>query len=509
MPNKKERLKNWFQEVIETYRSKTGDLSKVIKGKIRKEEQYHTPCQIEVFWIGEPVEWQILVKTHDEDREDKQIIVNGPFEGHEFIEKVKGIMEENRWQRTSEDSFKVEGEKRLSEIFAYHLRDYVNQHIKRCVFTNPDTYNRSAKIGAAFPKNGWTSLIRGNIANNPPNEFVEDIVERAKDKIESKSPSVDQRGGNQKNEKTKTTNKNGVGSYIYPLTWVGSEPKQSFEEIVFDYSTQGINKIIILNQDFDGKELIITRGGFIGIIDAAIKSASNILNTIFGTAFLFRFFCIPVQKSEVIHFETDLKEKKVGSMSRKLSSWREYLTVQLPDNEFPTRREVPKEELKMVIEKAESIYKKEKYEFLIPLIHSAMHLRNYEYTPSFLLSWILTEQTLNQLINNRLKNQFDVNHDRRDKIRNSPNWGMSQKIELSEITGIIDGDSREFLQEKRSIRNDIVHKMERADKKKCEELFDFTFNLVEVYMEDKDEYDSLKSKFPFEGIEYRPSKEII
>lgn len=508
MPRKKEEVKEWFEEVIETYRSKTEDLSKEIEKKTSRGEQYHSPCQIEVFWIGEPVEWQILVHTHDEDREDKEIIVNGPFEGDEFIENVERIMEEDRWQRTSEDSNGEQGKKRLSRIFAYRLQNYV-QHISGGVFKDTSDHSPLGNKGRVFPKKGWISLIRGNIANNSPNEFVEDIVKRAKDKIEPKDLSEDQRREDSKSEKAKKTIKKGVGTYIYPLTWVGGEPQKSFEEIVFNHPSQPIEPGVVLNYDFDGDELIITRDGFIGMIDTDIGLASETLNTIFGTALLFGCFWESVQRLEMMDFKINIDEEKVTTLPTETSSLRTYLSSPFTGSEIPTRRENPKIKFEMIIDKAKRISEQGDKGVLISLIYSATHLRDDEYTPSFLLSWILIEQVLNQLIDNRLKNDFGVNHDRRNKITDSPNWGMQEKIELSEVIGIIDEDSRSFLQDKRSTRNNIVHKMERADKEESEELFDFAANLVGMYVWNKDEDNSLKFEFPVDGIDIKPSKEII
>jgi hypothetical protein len=49
--------------------------------------------------MAEPLEGQAIIITHDNARTDKEIIINGPYHGTQFIEEVAKFSQEERWQK--------------------------------------------------------------------------------------------------------------------------------------------------------------------------------------------------------------------------------------------------------------------------------------------------------------------------------------------------------------------------------------------------------------------------
>ena len=103
--NEKERqiqeLKKWCQELLDNFRKEYGTLDELERSQIPNNLDFRYPCQIEFFWVIEPLEYQLFLTMHDPTRKDGKIIVNGPFMGHELIPKVIEIMDEPRWKKNA------------------------------------------------------------------------------------------------------------------------------------------------------------------------------------------------------------------------------------------------------------------------------------------------------------------------------------------------------------------------------------------------------------------------
>ena len=92
-------IRTWFIRLIKLFRTEYDKLNEAEKSFITNADDYRPPCQIEVFWLSEPLEYQIIVISHDPDRPDKEVIINGPFKGHEFVNEIEKIMNEPRWKK--------------------------------------------------------------------------------------------------------------------------------------------------------------------------------------------------------------------------------------------------------------------------------------------------------------------------------------------------------------------------------------------------------------------------
>lgn len=116
------RLYEWFNNFITYFRNEYEKLSDEEKKFVGADVNYLPPCQVEVFWIKDPA-FQLIVKTNFPDRDDMEVIVNGPYDASDFIDKVDSVMKQPRWSRTVERSDFILYAKDVyyAEILASHL----------------------------------------------------------------------------------------------------------------------------------------------------------------------------------------------------------------------------------------------------------------------------------------------------------------------------------------------------------------------------------------------------
>jgi len=81
------RLHDWFVNFVTYFRTEYERFSGEEKKFMGKWMDCLPPCQIEVFWLKEP-EFQLIIKTKFADRQDMEIMIDDPYDSHEFIDKV-------------------------------------------------------------------------------------------------------------------------------------------------------------------------------------------------------------------------------------------------------------------------------------------------------------------------------------------------------------------------------------------------------------------------------------
>ena len=73
MHKKVQELEKWGQNLIDSFRKEYEKLNELEQKQIFDYTKYSAPCQIEIFWVSEPLEYQLFVLLHDYDRPDKEI----------------------------------------------------------------------------------------------------------------------------------------------------------------------------------------------------------------------------------------------------------------------------------------------------------------------------------------------------------------------------------------------------------------------------------------------------
>ena len=81
MANSQE-IEDWWTSFIGTRRAENS-------APFHTVQDYSSPCQVEVFWIEEPLEGQLIFVTRDSEREDKDHLVLQQVEqGNDDVQKI-------------------------------------------------------------------------------------------------------------------------------------------------------------------------------------------------------------------------------------------------------------------------------------------------------------------------------------------------------------------------------------------------------------------------------------
>jgi hypothetical protein len=466
-------VREWLLKLIECFRKEYDKLNDTEKLQVSNTSDYRQPCQIEVFWLDEPIEYQIIVLTHDNERKDKEIIINGPYKGYEFLDNIEKIMQESRWIKAIPKDSPYRGAEsgtvKYSDIFTNILYNCLNT-IKNSVFLKIKSGYES---GMMLASKGWCWYVVGNISELDYSKIINESINEAKtrdrairEKPQEKQPNIQQ-----------APQLKGYGTFFYPPIWVGKIPEKTFrQKISGDYSRFPSK---VFDSIFNGKKIIVNCDGFLGVETENKEHAIRVLNTIFGTAFIFGNNCFTVRESEIAEIDIEPNTLTIFSTTMRMSSLRTLLM----DWFRPTiiqreRNEVSEDKIKEIITKAEKISQNEDLtEQLIFLLDGYTHYNNSEYSQSFIINWLVIEKFLFKLWENLLKYK-QITGKRKDKLTNTILWGTDYILESLNINGKIDNDTYNSLIELKSKRNNFVHKAKLIDKPTSEKLLNITLNIV-------------------------------
>ncbi len=466
-------IRTWFIRLIELFRTEFDKLSEEERSFITKADYYGPPCQIEVFWLSEPLEYQIIAISHDPDRPDKEIIINGPYHGHEFINEMEKIMNEPRWRKPiPKDSLYYgakTGKVKRSDVFATRLSGFLNL-IKDSVFTEFKTKHMG---GMVIDSNSWFWCVRGRVDEFDYADFVNKIIKDAKQRVrisKVKSDSVQEKVQPQPKIK-------GYGAHFYPPIWIGETPETTFRDRLSGQLYPPPSKI--LDFDFNGKKLVVYSDGFVGVEAEDESEALRILNTIFGIALISGIDCLSTRELELADIKIDPDSLTITATTWQFSSLRSLLMERRRDTLYYIRKEVPKETIEEILNKAEIVARDQKLaELLIFLIEGYTHYANSEYSHSFIINWLIVERYLSELWEDFIKER-QVIGDRKRKLKNPVQWGTDHILETLNLAGKLDDESYELLIDLKNKRNRFVHKGEAIDKPTSEKLLNFSFKIVE------------------------------
>jgi len=174
-------LKKWYSDYIDYFREEYEKLTDEEKKCVSNTKNFLKPSQIEVFWIKKPFH-QLIVQSNFKDRNDKEIIINGPFSSHEFFEKIRPILKEARWQKKIEEESlsKYSDRTTYGEYLASEIHRFIEM-VKNEQFhpIMPDGYT----MGLGIATEVWFQYFRGNIANGNLKTNVVHIISEIKDEV--------------------------------------------------------------------------------------------------------------------------------------------------------------------------------------------------------------------------------------------------------------------------------------------------------------------------------------
>ena len=487
--NEKERqvqeLKKWCQELLDNFRKEYGTLDELERSQIPNNLDFRYPCQIEFFWVIEPLEYQLFLTMHDPSRKDGEIIVNGPFMGYELIPKVIEIMDEPRWKKNAHnkidrartfprfDDDVGNQENKYSDIFLSHISNLI------ITLRNDPTANfRKGNISAhVFGYHGWGMIIKGNIVESIKtdslvSESINEAKQRAAQIIENKELVSPQNNSKKEGKKYLEVH----GAYYYPGVRIGDNLELSFKEKLIN----AIGKPIYFPEaeykfDFNGKYGFFDTFGFVGIQIENEKEAIKILNTIFGVSLIFGSGALSVRESELFSMRMDPESLSIGGFSWQTEADKRFS----PYSSHGLRKiTIPLDSMKMIINVAENVsHDKTINESLLFLLESFTHFYNSEFSQSFLFSWLVVEKHISRLFEEMLSEK-EVSNNRKKKFKNQDKWSMEAKIEVLNFTGMINSDDYKSLIRFNAERNKFAHQGITIEHEESKKLFEVSKNII-------------------------------
>jgi|GEM_PF-3114698 len=452
-------VEDWWASFIETRRSEDSAPFHTI-------QEYSSPCQVEVFWIEDPLEGQLIFVTKDTDRGDKEVIVNGPYCGKNFIEKVAEVSQEDRWQKeVPPQDFKTPPGQtaRREDVLASLISDLVGR-LEQSIFRDLSTPGmKFLNKGRLWPQSSYRILTGNTVDDAPLDDMVLDEDEGVlnEDETESgetdESESEDENGENSKEHDQVTQKQSAGGGFIYPAVWVDGAPDRAFEEKV--WSSGNFEFDVVLETELCGLDFQVRRDGLLFLVSDDGDEIQQILNTFFGIGILHKSRrWRTLSGREIISAKYTEDGISLSSYETSTPTGRNQLASpadQPPDHE---RCLVNKGSIERFIEITDIVYPIHNARNRV-ILHSQAHthLLDDELDASFVLNWTVVEQLIDDLLKRNIRKEYGL--DWEDKA-----------LEYAAAADVLEHSEYEMLDEFRDKRNNIIHHMESASVEEAEKL---------------------------------------
>lgn len=464
-----EEISIWLRDFITELRKQSDKLSQDERSKISNLDDFFPPCQVLLLWFKD-VNLQYLICTHDDNRDDLEIEVEGPIPTYEAIDKLDAILQNPKWNRTLSEKEKkhiYSNTVAFPEILEGVFLNLLNM-LRDYLFQKPPANDLVGVKMMLISRDFWWD-IRGNITGMDKAKMITEILEQAKQEIArlKTAPST---------PPPSVPPIKSCATYFYPPIWVGQLPKRTFQQKArgsFIFPEKA------LELEYKGRILIITQDGLIAISEENVPKATKMLNEIMATFLLMGLEANAIRELEVGPATIDSTSKTMTSWGTRTQTLRTQLAFHFrPTVDFESRIEISKEDFTSVVQQAKRISDDpEISDFLKFLLEAHTHLRNSEYSQSFIMSWVIVERQMYWLWKKFLKEE-QMPRERRDKLTNPVYWTIDFVLEGLNLGGQLPNKEYEELMSLKSKRNDIIHAGESVTLEETEKCFKLATSIV-------------------------------
>lgn len=472
----------WIKSLIKGFRERYQNLSKDVQKGISNLHNFVPPCQVNIIWIQNRqfnIDYQIFLFTKWEDRKDLEVIIHGPIDSKNAKKALLQFLQDKKWTKkylTKARPRRKEREQtysdRIANIFSRAFQS-MERHVVDFFFRPEKSLSPllSTKGGIANKDFYWFCVGKAQELdiNSMINDFIYDVRQRAK--LPSK-----------KIVKEVKEFLRGYGTFFYPPIWIGNIPKLSNEEKLFGrpmYVYAGHCFETIYNK----RILTITKDGFISICEDKKEVAIELLNQIMATALFFNMETRSIRQFEIFDNEIDSQKHNIvrftiSPISLRAKLIEERIKILVPSSIQYARSIVSKKKIINVIKKSEIISQNEEINnFLKFILESYTHYKNSEYSQSFIMSWLILENSIaKEWI--QLLDKKGVHGDRRKKLKNRSSWPLDHLIETLNLGNKVKNDRYNLLIKLKKIRNGIVHKGKKCSKDNAKRCLDLSIKKV-------------------------------
>ena len=462
-------MANWLRCFITTFRKESESLSPDEKSRISNLNNFFAPLQVLVLWFPD-ANVQYVICTHDDDRSDLEIGIEGPIPLYEAVDKMESILKDARFNKPlpEKEKERFPGTNTFSD-FLESLFVGIVQELKNLAFEKPVDQGFSSGRMLTWTSFVWT--IRGDLAEIDKVEMTNRILKSAKDASEKAKvePTVTQ----QPMPRIK-----GCSTFFYPQIWVGKLPKKTFKERVYSAYPFPAK---VMDLKYKEKLVTINQNGLIAIGEENVPKALRMFNEIMATFLLYGLDTNAVREIEVGQATIDPVSLTLSSYGTRADTPR--TRVGLPFSAetpyiWPPIVEIEKEQFSKIIQQAERISgDPDISDFLIFLLESRTHLKNSEYNQSFIMSWVIVERQMSWIWQKFLREE-GIGGERRKKLTNPAYATMDFILEALSLKGLLSQNDYQDLMSLKNKRNDIIHSGEFVTLQEAEKCFGLAEKIV-------------------------------
>lgn len=459
-------------------------MSEQERKRIPNTDNYLQPCQVEVFWLEEP-EFQSIIISNFPDRPDLEIIVNGPFKGYEFVEKVDKVLEESRWNRpaAANSPYVVASRRDTIADLMYGIMFAQIRQISASLFTN---IQRPMPLGGQMlTSQSWVSLFAGNIAQTDQKGTIEKMF--ASLKAQAAAAALQPTPNIQPPTSLVPFNEiQATVAFVYPPITVGKLPEpHSLGDYVRGFPFFDLMKKA-LECKLGNERIVFTKDGLMAITTSNKHLAIRTFNVISAVMLLEG---IPAQ----VVRESEAGQGSFDSATLDLRSWgwagtgpRATLAQQrMFERSWFQYGRTPVEEQKLskIVETADRIMKHPNLaDELILWLEASTHFQDSEYAQSFIVSWIIVERNLSNIWAFFLSER-NVRGDRENKLTDSNRWPIDSVLETLNVANFLPEREYKSLMELKSKRNSYVHRGRKITKEDSEECLKLATEIMKHDLE--------------------------
>ncbi len=469
-------LEEWLKTLFIKFRNEYQNLSPLRQEEVSNVEDLTEPCQVEAFWItNNEKSFQIFIFTHDPTLDDMYVRVHGPFikineedkrfgiyQTIEGIEKIESALDQRRFREGYVETFK----KRFKEAF----NGFEKAH---------NSIKPNASMLGTGKEREFLWIWRGLIQEVQVNDIISDIFKEKSKKIEHVEPSFDPFKEFKKQLEELI---DGYGIFIYPPIWIGEIPPYTLKEMLKPERFNILQNFMkpIIKQGYKGKILFIESDGYIAIGEQDIDKAFKYINEILSFILLECVEVISIKKHELLPISIHLeREEIIRPVNMGKGNELYDKRMQPLSNKFRKERSViSKNQFSEILNDAEKITQDEKYSIISRiLLDSLTHLRNKDYSSSFILSWTIIEHYIDFQWKMYLED-LNPKKKRLEKLKNPTYFTVDLKTEILNMKEYLNNDEYNKFMKLKKIRNDFMHKTKLVQKEKAEESFLLSRDLI-------------------------------
>lgn len=458
----------WLKEFILEFRKEAEKLPEKERQRITNLDNFSPPCQVLLLWFQNP-STQYLIFTHDEKMKDLDLKVVGPIPTHKAIETLEAILKNpglDRELSDEEKKFVVDKNITFAEILESLFLNIVHE-IRNAPFREPVSVSLvGSKVFLTAKSFYWT--IWGNIAEIDRAQLIGETVRQAKEDAARETKPA--------SPPPISEAINSHSTYFYPPIWVGKLPKKSFAEKAhgsFIFSEKA------LDAKYRGRVVVVNQDGLIAIGEEDISKATRFLNEIMATFAIRGFESSAIRELEVCEGKIDALSLLITSYGVRSDTQRTRLFGGLSHELILDGRiEIEKDQIIRTIKEAEKINSDpETSDFLTFLLQSNTHLKNSEYSQSFIMSWVIVERQISWLWGKFLKEE-QIPRKRRDKLCNPRYWTIDFILEVLDLRGQLTKEEYVDYMDLKDKRNDMIHLGEGVSLEDAEKCYRIATDIV-------------------------------